>query len=197
MQTNPKRKTRKEKYALQQQMAKNKRLTLNWRKIALTILLIGGLILTLSQISFYQETIIDWRISTSIWFLGGILLMPISIRFLHKYFDTNDIMSRLVFSICVLGGIAGYIFIATNYYFHSDSQLQTIRTNILKTGKSYNHKFRSICRHSYAEVEINGIDKTLNFPCTFEIEKYNYVTITIQKGIWGFGIIKEKTATIE
>lgn len=194
-QNQSKRLTRKEKYAIQQQSKKIKFKKLNYINIGISILFFSGLILTIFEINIFQKTIIDWKIPTGIWFFTGFIFLPFTAKYLVNYYETTGFFLQSVFNICSFGGILVFIFMATNYYFHFDSQTETYKTKIIRTG--HLAKGRSSCAPPYAEVVIKHLDKQLIFPCDFEIERYKYINLTVQKGIWGFDIILNQTPLIE
>ncbi len=80
-----------------------------------------------------------------------------------------------------------YVFMATNYYFGKNNKIETLQTEILKTG--HLAKGKGGCGLPYADVIIKKSDKQLIFPCDFEIEQYKYVDLTLQEGLLGFDVI--------
>lgn len=194
MQQPIKRKTRKQKVADYEQTLKASKSKINWVSGALTALFIGAIILTVFEIEIYRKTLINWVLPTFIWVSIGLILTPLTSSFLKKYYDTDSFFLRLIFNIVIWGGLVIYSFMATNYYFPRDNS-KIIKTKIIKTG--HLAKGRYGCGEPYCDVVIDKKEKQLTFPCDFEIEKYNFIELTIKKGLWGFDIIIDKRPTYE
>jgi len=60
---------------------------------------------------------------------------------------------------------------------------------------SYGHlaTSRRSCGAPYANVIYENTEKELVFSCGTEIEKFSSVYIEVQKGLWGFNVITNKT----
>ncbi len=192
MQRQIKHTTSEEKLNDYQRFLKALTTNINWVNSILSVLFIATLYLTVFEIQIYRKTIIHWGILTFIWFSTGLILTPLTSSFLKKYFDTNSFFLQLVFNVVTWGGLLIYAFMATNYYFPSDSS-KSITTKIIKTG--HLAKGRYGCEEPYCEVVINRIEKQLFFPCDFKIENYNDIDLTIKKGFWGYDIISDKKPT--
>ncbi len=165
---------------------------INWVNTLLTILFIGTLLLTVFEINIYRKTLIHWAIPTTIWFLTGLILTPLTSNFLKKHYKTNGFFLQLVFNVATWGGLLIFTFMATNYYFPKENS-KTISTKIIRTG--YLAKGRNGCGAPYCEVIIDNKEKELVFPCDFDIENYTEIELTIRKGFWGFDIITDKRPT--
>jgi hypothetical protein len=166
---------------------------LQWMNYVLASLFFGGIILTVGEISIYRKTIIDWKIPTAIWVGVGLTSVIYLRRYLSHY--TKNIFLQLVFSVCSLGGLLTYSFMATNYYFIDKVKTEVIKTPIIKIG--YLAKGKNRCEYPYADVNIKGEEKELIFPCGFEIAKYKFVSVSLKRGLWGFDRILEQTPTEE
>lgn len=186
--------TLKQDTASYEQTAKADKRKLYIINFILTILFLGGIILTVFEINIYRDTIISWIIPTSIWLLSGLIFIPITSKLLKKYYDTKAFFWQMIFNIGAFGGLLAYSFIALNYYFPTDKEVHN-KVQIIKTG--HLAKGRHGCGNPYADVRINGVNKELIFPCDFKIEKYNYVLLTVKTGLLGFDIIETKTAVTE
>ena len=167
---------------------------INWVNSLLTILFIASILLTVFEIDIYRKTNINSALPIFVWLLTGLVLTPLTGKLLKKYYDTNSIFLQIVFNSVTWGGLLIYSFMATNYYFSCDSS-KTITTKIIKTG--HLAKGRNGCGEPYCEVVIDNEEKQLVFPCDFDIEKYNYINLTIKKGLWGFDIITDRRPTNE
>jgi hypothetical protein len=168
---------------------------INWVNTLLTILFIGTLYLTVFEIHIYRKTLIHWAIPTCIWFGTGLVLTPLTSNFLAKHYSTSGFFLQLVFNVVTWGGLLIYVLMATNYYFPQDKE-KTITTKIISTGHLAKGRGGG-CAEPYCEIVVNGKEKQLVFSCGVEIENYNYVDLTINKGLLGFDIITEKTPTNE
>ena len=153
-----------------------------------------GAILTAFEINIYRDTIINWVIPTSIWFVTGLLLTLLTSRILELQYGKSSFFIHLAYNVLAFGGMLIYIFMASNYYFPTDEKIVK-KVKIIKIG--YLGKGRYGCGNPYVNVRINGIDKELIFPCDTEIENHNFVSLTIRKGLLGFDVIIEKTLTIK
>jgi len=161
-----------------------------WVNYSLTFLFFSGLVLTVFEINIFRKTIIDWKIPTGIWLGVGL----ISLRWLRTYlaenYNTKNVFLQLVFCVGSFGGIFAYGFMATNYYLLNNNEPKIIKTSITKTG--HLAKGRNGCGNPYAYVKIKGVEKELIFPCNLEIEKYEFVLVTLQRGLLGFDRILDQ-----
>jgi len=168
---------------------------INWVNCILTILFIGTLYLTVFEIHIYRKTLIHWAIPTSIWFITGLIVTPLTSNFLEKHYSISGFFLQLVFNVVTWGGLLIYGLMATNYYYANDKS-KLITSKIITTGHLSKGRGGG-CAEPYCELNINGKEKQLVFSCGVEIENYKYVELTIKKGLLGFDIITEKIPTNE
>jgi hypothetical protein len=168
---------------------------INWVNSLLTILFIGTLYLTVFEIHIYRKTLIHWAVPTSIWFLTGLILTPLTNNFLKKHYDTSGFFLQLVFNVVTWGGLLLYGLMATNYYFPSDGS-KLLSTKIINKGNLSKGRGGG-CAEPYCDVIIDKTEKQLFFSCGIDIENFDYIDLTIKKGLWGFDIITDKIPTNE
>ena len=156
----------------------------------LTFLFFCGLILTVFEINIFRKTVIDWKIPMGICLGMGLISWVWLRKYLAEYYNTKNIFIQLIFTICGLGGLFTYSFMAINYYFLQKNKIEIIKGVIIERG--HLAKGKSGCGNSYARINIKGIKKELVFPCDFEIDKYKFVVVKLQCGFWGFARIIEQ-----
>jgi len=156
----------------------------------LTTLFFTGLILQVFAIGIYRNTIIDWKVTSTIWLLTGLLSQRITTTMLNTYYRTTNYFMQLFFNVCAFGGIMAFCFLAINYYFNTDAPTEEVKAMIVKTGHLASG--RNGCRNPYAAVEIQNTTKQLVFPCDTEMKKYRFVRLNIRRGFLGFDIIADR-----
>ncbi len=154
------------------------------------IFVFASAIIHVFAIYIYKRTVIDWEIIFSIWLLIGIISQRFTSSFLDIYLKTTNYFMQLFFNVCSYGGLMALCFLATNYYFNIYSQTEKHTTPLINSG--YHAKARYGCPHPYAYVIIFNTVKELVFSCDIEIEKYKFVKLTTEKGLFGFYIITNK-----
>lgn len=167
---------------------------LKWINYILMVLFFSGLILTIFEIDIFRKTVIDWKIPMGIGFGIGFISMLWLRKYLSEY-QTKNIFLQLVFSVCSFGGIFTYGFMATNYYLLAKNEGEMIKATIIESG--YLAQGQYGCENPYAYIYIKGTEKQLIFPCGFEIEKYKFVTVKLQRGFFGFDRIIDQVAENE
>lgn len=166
---------------------KDKEKTINYY---LTALFFAGLILQVFAIGIYRSTIINWKITTAIWLVVGLITQRLTTTLLNSYYNTTNYFMQLFFNVCSFGGIAAFCFLSANYYLTPNSQTETLKTPIIKIG--HLAKGKKGCNNPYANIEIYNTEKQIVFPCDTPIENYKYVTLTTRKGLFGFYTIIDK-----
>lgn len=156
----------------------------------LTFVFITGGYSLLLGINIYRNTLIIWTIPTIIWILSGVLITPLNLTLLRKYFRNSGITFHIFFNIVSFGSIISYLFMALNFYFPFNQE-NVYQVTITKTGKL--PRLHRGCGKPYANVEVKGIDKKLVFPCGFEIANYSNIILTVKTGLLGFDVITKKT----
>lgn len=79
---------------------------------------------------------------------------------------------------------------AANYYLLDKTEPEIIKAKIIKAG--YLAKGKNGCGNPYALIYIKRTEKELVFRCDFEINKYKFVSIKLQCGLFGFDRIIEQ-----
>jgi hypothetical protein len=154
----------------------------------LTILFIGGIILTILEINIYRQTLVSWTVITGVWVSSGLIAIFFTSPVLTKHYETKSLLLKVVYNTVAFGGIVTYCFMALNFYFSSDKQT-IVTTEIIKTGRLA--KGRHGCGKPYADVFLKGQPKELVFPCGYELGQYRYVKLSIKKGLLGFDLIRD------
>lgn len=161
-------------------------------KHLLSILFFAGIVGIIFEIDLYRDTVIDWKIPTAIWFGMGILTLNKMRKYLRDYYDTEGLFLQFVFCVVSFGGLVTYGFMAGNYYLVSNDKIEVIQVPVRETGNLA--KGKNGCGNPYAIVSIKGTEKELVFPCDFEIGNYQFVTLKIQRGLFGYYKVLEKVA---
>lgn len=168
----------------------------NLKRNLLGGLFLCGLILTLCEIYIYRVTFISVYIPLSIWVLTGLLITPIFKKtfniycFNHYTPGQTPMFFHYFNNIVAFGGLLVFLFMWTNQTF-TDHSKRVITTSI----NSYGHlaKSRRSCGEPYVRISYKNSEKELIFPCETAVEKYSNVYIEIEKGLFGFDIITNKT----
>jgi hypothetical protein len=163
------------------------------------IFVLGSIFLSIALmvlvINIYRETFIPTTDTIIIWSVFGILGLPLYLICIPR----NERKDRryLFISPFVLfcwGAIGYYCFMA--YNFHVTNKINVgQKLSILRTG--HLGQSRGGCLIPYVEVNFEGLDKTLVFPCGIPIEKYNMVTVVLNKGHLGYYVIIDKKLSNE
>lgn len=180
---------RKEKHTNQNQTKKIGSEKVDFINVAITILFIGGIILAILEIYLYRKTIIDWKILTTIWFLG-LVFYPFTSKYLEKHYRTTGYLLKSVFNIVAFGGMLSYLFMATNYY---SANLETREYRFLIKEKSSisGPKGNRSKRKPVVKINYFNSEKELVFRYTDtdKVNKADSVIVSIRKGGLGFDIL--------
>ncbi len=182
------RKKHQEKILLQKKNLLSQKM--RWIDYILSFLFFCGLILNVFTITIFRKTVIDWEVPTGIWLGFGLMSMLCLRKYSAKYYHIRNILWELFITIGSFGGFFTYGFMATNYYFLDKNEIETIKTTIIKTG--HFAEGQSGCGNAHAHVNIKGKEKQLVFPCGFEIVKYKFITVKLQRGFLGYDRIMEQ-----
>ena len=87
----------------------------------------------------------------------------------------------------LLGGTFMFLFMALNYYLPLGKTIQ-YDLKVIKTGTMSS---RRGCGSPYAIVDYHGFHKQLVFPCNTYLEGTNTIRVELQKGLFGFLIVKD------
>jgi hypothetical protein len=162
----------------------------------LGLLFFISLCLIIWEISIFRRTIIPVYIPLAIWTVTGITLTPFFKRMVNIYILNPyspgylPIFWHLFYNIVTWGGLSVFIFMWTNEHF-TNNTLQDITTSI----NAYRHLAtdRRGCGEPYVDISYKEQNKELFFPCGTPVEKYRLVHIGIEKGLFGFDVIKNQT----
>ena len=168
----------------------------NLKSNLLGALFLGGLILTILEIYIYRITFISFYIPLSIWVLTGLLMTPIFKKIFNIYCfnpytpERTSMFFHYLYNIVSFGGIMVFLFMWVNQTFSDKSK--NVKTLPIV---SYGHlaKSRRSCGEPYVRIMYKNSEKELIFPCGTENEKYRSVYIEVEKGLFGFDIITNKT----
>jgi hypothetical protein len=160
----------------------------NLNSLLLSIFFIGGLILTVFEIDIYRVTIISYAIPTCIWIITGLFATPFFRNIPTLQYNMQSFFLQIVYNIAAWGGIAVYVFMASNYCFAHGSITTTFRVD--NTG--HLAKGRYGCGEPYVEINYYGVTKQLVFPCDMPVATYKTVELKTETGLWGYEIIKSK-----
>jgi hypothetical protein len=158
-------------------------------KIFFTILFFAGLTSAIFEIDIYRKTFIPIAIPIAIYLLTGLLSTPFFLKTLPPVLEKTGLFYQFIFNTLSWGGVATCLFMATNFYF-SKNDRSAIELTILGSGNLA--KGRSGCATPYAEVNYQGIDKELMFPCETIVSKYNTIILTLDKGLLGYDVVKSQ-----
>jgi hypothetical protein len=162
----------------------------------LGLLFFTALCLTVWEINIYRKTFISVRVPFVIWILPGIILYPFLIRVLDIYiFNRNapghlPIFWHFFYNIITWGGLSVFIFMWANYNF-TNRQPQDILTKINSSG--HLAEGTGGCGEPYIYITYKEQEKQLVFPCGTPIEGYSSVHLKIEKGLFGYEVIKDQS----
>lgn len=155
--------------------------------IALIILFLIGLVLLIAEIKIFHDTFIAFTVPAAVCFFTGLIVAP----FLSKWFAMRyyrfALFVHVIYGIGAFGGIAVYAFMASNFYF-SKGHPVVYKAAIVKTGEPA--RGSDDCNETYAEIVYNGMEKQVMFACGTPVENYRTLELKIEKGFWGYDVIK-------
>lgn len=159
-----------------------------------TIVFFTGTILTYFEIDLYRLTFIPLFIPLLIWICSGLIATPFFTKSLPEYLTLHlkgdFLIYQFLYNILAWGGIVLYLFMTLNFHFAHDQRF-TISLKSVEDGKYWER--RDPIPYPYRVVNYKGINKTLIFSQnTFAYELYT-VNLILQKGLFGFDIIDNKT----
>lgn len=159
----------------------------NTKNIALTILFAIAVLLTIWQIMIYRKTVIDFQVPFVIWLTTGLVFTPFMTKALDNYYSTKHLLLQLLFNSTTFGGIIVFLFMSTNFYFHT-GQVKKVECEIINTG-TLGRGRHGTCKSPFATVVINKVQKQLVFGCGIYIHKYKNIELELVQGRWGYDII--------
>lgn len=164
--------------------------------ILITILFFVNTYLIFKEIVLCYQTVIPLYIPIIILLASGFILVPINGKFFEKYYGCSSYWHDYIANTLTISGIIMYLFIAINFYCHSDKSTKKMIKFPYEYGytinKSQNCEF-------YTKLTINGIYKYFDYDCSNGAKKIKNILITTRKGYFGYDIIvdykinKEKT----
>lgn len=173
---------------LQNKLEKQKRESIK-RRTSWAVLfgyLIGG-ISALYAGNQYNKTFIDYKIPLLIAVIAGVLFSLLTSKYLKEYSGKKfRYYGHLFWSILTFGGfITGLLFLI-NCVFGKE-QTETLKKPILSVN---NVPKRG---NTYAEIDLGNYSKDIRFDIEDkqQVEAANYIVFTIQKGFFGYSIVKE------
>lgn len=154
----------------------------------MSMLTFVSLMLIFWEMFIFRKTFISVFIPLSLLLIGGPILF-FSFRKKMKFYRETEhgILSQIVHGTILFGGTFMFVFMFLNYYmpFH---KTETIELRVVEIG-TLNRKRG--CDAPYATVDYFGFEKQLIFPCNTNLVRANYVQVKLQKGLFGFMIVKD------
>lgn len=153
--------------------------------LLLVILFIGSLTMMVWEIKIYQKTFVPFKIPFGIWFLTGLISIPILRKHAADYLETGNILLQSFYGFVTFGGISVSIFMLANFYL-ADKETFVVNESIISTGTLGTSKG---CRQPFIMVNHDGLEKQLVFYCGTPVDKFKSIDLTISKGLFGFEIV--------
>jgi hypothetical protein len=151
----------------------------------LIYILLGTLCSTLSYL-ISANTIIDETILLIAWLSIGLFSSLVwNLLFEKKFYLRKFIGKSFLYTISI-GGIILFSFLLINYSFRDKSTISVLKTEIIK--KSYKRKNGR--NFPIAAVKIEGINKKFSFSSRINIQDFNYIIFKLEKGFFGYSIVK-------
>ncbi len=152
----------------------------------LTFVSIGAIIW---EISLFRKTFISVYIPLMLLIGGGFILFLL-FRNRIKYYVENPhgFFLQAFHGILLFGGLLMCSFMALNHYIPS-GKLELVNLKVIKTGEL--SKGRHGCGNPYAVVDYHGFEKQLIFPCNANLNGTERIKVRLQKGLFGFLVVKD------
>jgi hypothetical protein len=148
-----------------------------------------SILLLLWQILIFRKTFIEVKIPLMLMIVSGLLIFAL---FRNKIADLLKLSPTLfwqaVHSVIIFGGFSVFIFMASNFYFASNSS-KDLDLMVVKIGQL--GKGRRGCGEPYALVFYNNFEKQLVFPCDKDLEGVKQVRVRVVKGLFGYLVVRE------
>lgn len=135
----------------------------------------------------FRRTFINILIPLSLFLVGGPILF-FMFRKKIKYYVDNElgIFPQVFHGTVLFGGVFMFVFMFLNYYLPvNKTELYDLR--VVETGYLSN---RRSCDPPFALVDYYGFKKQLVFPCKTKIGNTKSIKVKLQKGLFGFLIVK-------
>jgi hypothetical protein len=151
-----------------------------------------GILLLVLEVEIFHVTIMSYFIPLALLFVVGFLGHFITSRHLDELYPGGNIFLKLVLSCCAWGGIACYLFMATNFYLAiGKTKVKTFpiaEKSSLPGSKGHRERRIPVARFDYF-----GFKKELVFtyPETDKVKRAKSVYIHVKKGALGFDVISE------
>ena len=151
-----------------------------------------------------RNTLISEQILWSVAFIAGFLSVFIVIIYLlnkrKKEKNTSEIGIGFGLGFVVLGGLLCSFMIGSFVVFIGlfinqtfANEQTTTETYTIKSWLSSKSKKSSYASHEIS-IEVDGTPQTIFMEGNILIEKTKTITLTLQKGLFGYNVIKSKTA---
>jgi hypothetical protein len=141
------------------------------------------------SLHFFNQTIIDWKIPFIIWVSIGLCVTPITYSLLKEPNKNSEVHWQFGVDCLTFGSIVVFCFLYANNVLLS-SQVYSKKYAIMKSGMYY--KKGGGCSNKYFVIDIDGLEKTIEFDCNTQLEKSNEISLIIQKGCLGYNVIVAK-----
>jgi hypothetical protein len=152
-----------------------------------------GTYITIMAMDIFEVIIINSLLLLCIWLTTGLIILPFTHKLLKEEGKKSYLFWQWLFNCITFGGIITYSFLTLNNHFLNDT---SSKYKLLIKEKGYNYH-RGHCRNSYVNVDIKGTEKQIIFSCETKIDNSKHLNIVIQKGLFGFDVITNKTLSNE
>jgi hypothetical protein len=154
----------------------------------MSILTFASIILIIWEMFIFRKTFINFFIPFSLFIIGGLLLFFILRKKIKYYIETeHGLLSQVFHGTVLFGGTLMFIFMFLNYYLPVN-KIELIELKVIETGNLTN---RRGCDAPFAKVDYYGFEKQLVFPCNTNLNSANYIKVKLQKGLFGFMVVKD------
>lgn len=154
----------------------------------MSILTFVSLVLIVWEMFIFRKTFISVFIPLSLLLIGGPILF-FSFRKKIKFYRETEhgILSQIVHGTIVFGGTFMFVFMFLNYYMPFQ-KTETLELRVVEIGKLTRKRG---CDAPFATVDYLGFEKQLIFPCKTNLSSANYIKVELEKGLFGFMIVKD------
>lgn len=154
----------------------------------MSILTFVSLILIIWEMFIFRKTFINIFMPLSIFLIGGPILFFILRKKIKYYIETeHGLFSQAFHGTVLFGGTLMFIFMFLNYYLPVN-KTELIQLKVIETG---NLSSRRGCDAPFAKVDYYGFEKQLIFPCNTNLSGANFIKVKLQKGLFGFMVVKD------
>lgn len=153
----------------------------------LTFVSLGAIIW---EISLFRKTFINLSIPLTL-FIGGGLILFLLFKNRIRYYVENSygFFLQAFHGVILFGGLLMFLFMALNFYIPT-GKIELVDFKVIKTGTL--SKGRHGGGNPYAVVDYHGFEKQLIFSSSSNLDNAERIKVHLQKGLFGFLIVKDK-----